>query len=324
MGYIYIIKNDFNDKVYIGKTIKSVETRWKCHLSRSHNKSIKNKLYSAMRTLGEEHFYIETLGEFDNNDLDAKEVEYIRLYNSFHNGYNSTKGGEINSRTSDEDIEYIVEMYRNGYTYAMIQYLTGHSFETIKYILLGEGLNLPDKSSKCIGIVMYDKSFNPQMYFRSKKLAYNYMVEVENIKCNLGNFMWHINNVLDTGGIRFGHRWQLADDLVIDDKIFKTKFDAQRYKEGNVAQQTERGYFEVNIPNIDNKKINKCKQCGKRIGYNNKKGYCISCIKALGKPIKPSREQLIDDAKNMNKQQIADKYKRSKSTVVYWFNSYGL
>jgi len=32
MGYIYIIKNDINDKIYIGQTSRSIEVRWKEHV----------------------------------------------------------------------------------------------------------------------------------------------------------------------------------------------------------------------------------------------------------------------------------------------------
>ena len=35
MGYIYIIKNTVNDKVYIGKTIQTLERRFQKHLSDS-------------------------------------------------------------------------------------------------------------------------------------------------------------------------------------------------------------------------------------------------------------------------------------------------
>ena len=40
MAYIYKITNDINNKVYIGKTVKSIEKRWKEHCIDS-----KKKLY---------------------------------------------------------------------------------------------------------------------------------------------------------------------------------------------------------------------------------------------------------------------------------------
>ena len=35
MGYIYKITNNINGKVYIGKTTKTVEERWKGHLKKN-------------------------------------------------------------------------------------------------------------------------------------------------------------------------------------------------------------------------------------------------------------------------------------------------
>ena len=38
MAYIYKITNDINNKVYIGKTIKTVEERFRQHLKRQKTK----------------------------------------------------------------------------------------------------------------------------------------------------------------------------------------------------------------------------------------------------------------------------------------------
>lgn len=37
-GYIYIIKNKINEKVYIGQTLRSVEERFKQHMKPSNHK----------------------------------------------------------------------------------------------------------------------------------------------------------------------------------------------------------------------------------------------------------------------------------------------
>ena len=50
MGYIYIIKNNVNSKVYIGQTKKSIEERWKEHI---YSSTYRNQiLYMAMRKYG--------------------------------------------------------------------------------------------------------------------------------------------------------------------------------------------------------------------------------------------------------------------------------
>ena len=59
MGIIYLITNNLNKKVYIGKTIRSLQTRWSEHLRDMHNPQKDNKLYRAMNKYGSDNFIIE-------------------------------------------------------------------------------------------------------------------------------------------------------------------------------------------------------------------------------------------------------------------------
>jgi group I intron endonuclease len=64
MGYVYIIKNKVNDKVYIGKTNLSVEKRFKQHIREcKKSRCEKRPLYAAMLKHGTDNFYIECLEE---------------------------------------------------------------------------------------------------------------------------------------------------------------------------------------------------------------------------------------------------------------------
>lgn len=92
-GFIYIIRNTINNKVYIGQTRTSVEQRWKEHLRHAqYGKQIINR---AMKKYGVDKFYIEMLETCDLEDLDYKEMYYIELYNSTDKskGYNASIGG---------------------------------------------------------------------------------------------------------------------------------------------------------------------------------------------------------------------------------------
>ena len=94
MGYIYCIKNDINNKIYIGKTIYSIEHRFKEHLRDARNKKCTSKLHRAILKYGSNHFYPELLEECDNSLLSDKEKYYIQKYNTVYDGYNITFGGE--------------------------------------------------------------------------------------------------------------------------------------------------------------------------------------------------------------------------------------
>ncbi len=107
MGYIYIVKNNVNSKVYIGQTKKSIEERWKEHI---YSSTYRNQiLYIAMRKYGVENFFIEEIEHVDvNTSLDEREIFWINHYDSVApNGYNATNGG---SRFTDDNPMYHEEI----------------------------------------------------------------------------------------------------------------------------------------------------------------------------------------------------------------------
>lgn len=115
-GLIYIIKNTVNDKVYIGQTTLSLEDRWKSHLKPSVHKTRGTyKIYNAMNKYGKENFYVELLEDDIPIDLlNEKEIEYIELYDSYYNGYNSTKGGDGRIVNKEYDVDEIIQSYLLG------------------------------------------------------------------------------------------------------------------------------------------------------------------------------------------------------------------
>ena len=95
MSYIYKIINDINDTIYIGKTVFSIDKRFKEHCCDAFKQRNKERpLYKAMREYGIEHFYIELIEECDDNLASDREIYWIGLYNTYSNGYNATYGGD--------------------------------------------------------------------------------------------------------------------------------------------------------------------------------------------------------------------------------------
>jgi len=96
-GFIYLIFNCYNDKVYIGSTTKDVSIRLRTHCDgskylRSDTKKLRNsKLYSDMRRLSSGGFHIIELEIVQYNEIiELRKIEdkYILQYNSIDNGYN--------------------------------------------------------------------------------------------------------------------------------------------------------------------------------------------------------------------------------------------
>ena len=89
---IYIIKNDINNKVYIGQSIHPKERFAEhCYLREDRHNSI---LTNAIHKYGKEHFWMELLEE-DIENYNEREKYWISFYNSIRpNGYNISEGGE--------------------------------------------------------------------------------------------------------------------------------------------------------------------------------------------------------------------------------------
>ncbi len=120
-GYIYIIKNLINDKVYIGQTSRSIEARWNQHKAaalRGENQGI--ILYNAIRKYFVENFYLSQLEEVDLNNLNVREKYWIKFYNSqTPNGYNIRAGGEDPGRKEVYKIDILTNNIIECYGSAM-------------------------------------------------------------------------------------------------------------------------------------------------------------------------------------------------------------
>lgn len=113
-GFIYIIRNIINSKVYIGQTKTSIEQRWKEHLRHAaYGNQVINR---AMRKYGIDKFYIETLEICTIEILDQREIYYIDLYDSTDKskGYNVSIGGNTpRFRRRSLSISQLTDLYVN-------------------------------------------------------------------------------------------------------------------------------------------------------------------------------------------------------------------
>lgn len=136
MGTIYIIKNLINNHVYIGKTKRDYKLRWKEHIRAIKDKSKQHTLQYAIKKYGSDNFSFEVLeSDIPDEQLNDKEKFYIEEYDSFHNGYNETIGGDGESHV---DHELIIDLYNRGYTKSNIYSLTGYAIKTITSHINGD------------------------------------------------------------------------------------------------------------------------------------------------------------------------------------------
>ena len=92
---IYKITNQINNMSYIGQS-KDIATRWKdhCKCGCGIDTPAGNKLYTAMEEYGLWNFSFELLEECKVEELNEKERNYIDIYDTKNNGYNSTIGNK--------------------------------------------------------------------------------------------------------------------------------------------------------------------------------------------------------------------------------------
>ena len=115
--FIYSIVNTENNKRYIGYT-NDLNRRLYDHMTQLELNQHPN--LKMQQEFKKENFKIEILETFINisvQEIANIEKEYIKKFNSFENGYNNTKGGEISSKTLSNDIFDIIFILRN-YEYA--------------------------------------------------------------------------------------------------------------------------------------------------------------------------------------------------------------
>lgn len=148
-GYIYIIKNYCNEKVYIGQTTQSIQERFNQHMKPSTTKKRGTyKIYNAINKYGKENFYIELLEETTEDKLDEREMFYIDKFDSYKNGYNSTNGGDSKTICKIQDVEKLKEMFNKNKTYQEMADYFGVNKVTIQRTLHSLNLRRRNKITK--------------------------------------------------------------------------------------------------------------------------------------------------------------------------------
>jgi group I intron endonuclease len=143
-GFIYKITNNVNGKVYIGQTIQTIKERFYQHCATKCSDSVLNMaIHRAIKKYGKSNFTIEVIEEVDKYSLNDREKFWIEYYNSYNNGYNSTRGGQDGSTHCKElDTESIIKEYNSGKSLRSI----GNTFkvdkQTIKDLLIRNNITL--------------------------------------------------------------------------------------------------------------------------------------------------------------------------------------
>ena len=143
-GFIYKITNTINGKSYIGQTIQNVKERFYQHCATKCSKAVSNMaIHRAIKKYGKSNFTVEVIEEIDSANLNDRERYWIKYYNSYNNGYNSTKGGQDGCKPfKDLDVESIIKEYNTGKSLRTLGTIFKVDKQTIKDLLIIHNVEL--------------------------------------------------------------------------------------------------------------------------------------------------------------------------------------
>ena len=143
-GFIYKITNTINGKSYIGQTIQNVKERFYQHCATKCSKAVSNMaIHRAIKKYGKSNFIVEVIEEIDSANLNDRERYWIKYYNSYNNGYNSTKGGQDGCKPfKDLDVESIIKEYNTGKSLRTLGTIFKVDKQTIKDLLIRHNVEL--------------------------------------------------------------------------------------------------------------------------------------------------------------------------------------
>lgn len=143
-GFIYKITNTINGKYYIGQTIQNVKERFYQHCATKCSKAVSNMaIHRAIKKYGKSNFTVEVIEEIDSANLNDRERYWIKYYNSYNNGYNSTKGGQDGCKPfKDLDVESIIKEYNTGKSLRTLGTIFKVDKQTIKDLLIRHNVEL--------------------------------------------------------------------------------------------------------------------------------------------------------------------------------------
>ncbi|AMM44955.1 intron-associated endonuclease [Bacillus phage SP-15] len=190
VGYIYKISNSVDSMVYIGSTVKDVETRMYkgayCHAGLAR-RGDKRPLYIAMRNLGIDNFKIEVLEEFEYEDpkeLRARErdiiQEYVdklgagKLYNIYKEGFTLGFHTEESRRKCKEAINTpeVLDKIKNT-QYRRYGSYGFHTAKSIKKMRMSKSWFVEYEGQIFIGLRPLESYLKDQGYVCSRKTLTN-------------------------------------------------------------------------------------------------------------------------------------------------------
>lgn len=209
MAYIYQIVNGINGKIYVGKTERSIEERFREHCKDYTRRDFeKRPLYRAMKKYGIEHFHIELLEETDNPE--EREVYWIEQKRSFKDGYNATLGGDGKHYI---DYDLVIAMYLELQNQNEVARRMGISSDTVHTVLKSNDVEIiknSEVSVRVTGKIINQYSLNDE-YIQSFPSAKAAAESLGKISSTSNGASSHISDVCrGKRKTAYGYKWKFS------------------------------------------------------------------------------------------------------------------
>ena len=195
---IYKATSKTSGKSYIGKTTNTLKQRIGEHNRKSIKSKHTNHFHNAIKKYGKDDFIWEILDTCDSEvELNLLEIKYIKLHNTYGNGYNLSLGGEgqtgykYTGEHSKKMSESMKKAYEEGRKKSVFDTMTEESIKKIregaskwaKEITIGEKNGMGGKGKK---IKIDGKIFNNMREaaeeFNVHKKTIQYRLNSDNFK----------------------------------------------------------------------------------------------------------------------------------------------
>lgn len=184
---VYVHTNKANNKKYVGITCQiKPEYRWNSGNGYKHQE----KFYNAILKYGWDNFTHEILeSNLNLNEAIASEEKYIKLFNSYNDGYNSCPKGDATSKKYGENIIYQYslngEFINEWHSVYEIELMLGIRRDMIIKVCNGERKSIGgyifkfEKECKPYDSVWYNSSIRRCYVYNSEGI---FLKECKNIK----------------------------------------------------------------------------------------------------------------------------------------------
>ncbi|TYS76766.1 hypothetical protein FZC85_16905 [Rossellomorea aquimaris] len=153
IGFVYIIKNKLNGRIYIGETKRDIETRFNEHRLDLINGKERNKhLLKEFSEVGSEGFEFQVIIETKEHKM--CELVLIELFSRDGIGFNHRRGNHI-QKVINGELEIPEEVYQKIQSYLNQNHIKGDH----KIHLLSELNDIKENGFQCKADDIYNRDF---------------------------------------------------------------------------------------------------------------------------------------------------------------------